>query len=112
MLPLGTFRMRPVIATPMNDPKGLLFPHLEAITPHLKELFEVAYVSIPTATRSAQPHYCQQIDADSFFRVYNLPQDATTIAENFLPLYAFAVSSCPPDQIVHLCFIDRMAYAL
>jgi hypothetical protein len=63
--------MRPIIVMPMNDPKGLLFPQLNAITPQLKELFEAAFVSITSATRSTHTRYCDWLVADKFFHVYD-----------------------------------------
>lgn len=38
--------MRPVAAIPMNDPNGMMFPHLQTITPTLKKIFGVVYVSL------------------------------------------------------------------
>jgi hypothetical protein len=96
----------------MADPKGLLFPQLEAITPQLKELFEAAYVSITPATRSTQGRYCEWLLADDFFHVYEHTKNVASVGEDFLPLYGYAADSCPSSQILHLCFIDRIAYAL
>jgi hypothetical protein len=104
--------MRPVIVMPFYDPNGLVFPHLKAITPQLKELFEAAFVSIRPSMRRAQAQYCEWLMTDTFFHVYEHPQEVTTAGEDFLPLYAHAAASCPPAQVLHLCFADRVVYAL
>jgi hypothetical protein len=35
-----------------------------------------------------------------------------SVGEDFLTLYANAAKACEPKQILHLCFIDRLAFAL
>jgi hypothetical protein len=104
--------MRPNIVMPMNDPKGLLFPLLEIITPQLKELFEYAFVSIPLATHNAQARYVEWLKGDPFFRPFVHTQDVTSVGDDFLTLYGYAAASSAPAQTLHLCFIDRVAYAL
>jgi len=98
--------------TAINDPKGILFPHLETITPRLKELFDAAFLSIRPATRRQQSRYYEWLLSDNFFHLYELETDITMVGDDFLPLYTYAAASVPPSQIVHLCFIDRVAYAL
>jgi hypothetical protein len=104
--------MRPNIVMPMADPKGILFPHLETVTDQLKALFEAAYVSITPATQHAQGRDCEWLQSDSFFRVYEHPKQTTTIGDDFLPLYGYAAASSAPTQMLHLCYVDRVAYAL
>ncbi len=41
----------PAIVMPLMDPTGVMFPHLRAITPLLKSLFESAYVGVRPALR-------------------------------------------------------------
>lgn len=103
--------MRPIIVMPMNDPKGLLFPQLQRITAQLKELFEAAFVSVPLATQQMHARYVEQMAADSFFRPLLHGEDLTA-GDDFRRLYLHAAASAAPSQILHLCFIDRVAYAL
>jgi hypothetical protein len=103
--------MRPVAVIPMNDAGGVMFPHLETITPLLKRLFERLFLSVPFPTQQALPHYMDWLKADDFFHVI-YHQNDLAIGDDFLTLYAQAALVCDPDQLLHLCFIDRLAYAL
>jgi hypothetical protein len=95
----------------MNDPDGIMFPHLEAITPLLKHTFSQVFVSVPLVTQRRLPEYMLWLQSDDFFHVINHESDVT-VDKDFLTLYANAASSCDPAQILHLCFIDRVAFAL
>ncbi len=102
--------MRPALAFPFNDPDGTMFHHLQAILPDLREHFEVAYVCPPVSTQKWVEHM-RQLRQDHFFTIY--PADRQMqIGEHFAYLYRCAAESAPPDQIIHLCFLDRLAFAL
>lgn len=103
--------MTAAIVMPMHDPTGLLFPQLTAITPQLKTLFERAVISITAATRAQQPQWVTHYAADGFFHLYELPT-AQPIGDEFVQLYTHATALCTPDTLLHLCFVDRVAYAL
>lgn len=102
--------MKPALAFPYNDPDGRMFPHLLAILPDLKAHFERAYISPPPATLQ----WLKQKDSvlsDDFFTV--LPLDGEKrIGERFAHLYQQAGEAAPPDQPIHLCFLDRISFAL
>jgi len=100
-----------VIVMPMHDPDGLMFPHLDVITPRLKAIFAHAVVSVNPVTRVRQAESVRRLVADHFFDVIDLPPNRL-IGEEFLALYQHAAATCPPDAILHLCFIDRVAFAL
>jgi len=95
----------------MNDATGVLFPHLEAITPLLKQCFAQTFVSVPLPTQRALPDYMIWLEADDFFEVI-LHENEVTIGDDFLILYAHAAAVSDPGQLLPLCFIDRVAYAL
>jgi hypothetical protein len=102
--------MKPALAFPYNDPDGTMFPHLWAILPDLKEHFERAYLCPPLSTLRQSEHM-QQLYADDFFRI--LPPDRELqIGERFHYLYQQAAESAHPAQIIHLCFLDRIAFAI
>lgn len=103
--------MRPVIVMPMHDPNGLLFPQLKTITPALKELFERAFISVNSAANQTQCESLEQLKTDKFFEIL-VHQDNVTAGDDFLALYEYAAHSCSAQQLLHLCFIDRVAYAL
>jgi hypothetical protein len=103
--------MQPVIVMPMHDPSGLVFPHLKAITPQLKNIFAQAFVSVTTITREKQSEHVAWLETDDFFQILYHQTDVP-IGEDFLALYTVAATSCQSHQILHLCFIDRVAFAL
>jgi hypothetical protein len=102
--------MSPVLAFPFNDPNGTMFDHLQVILPHLKEHFECAYICPPLAMQKNVEHM-QYLRADDFFTIF--PADRTMqIGEHFAYLYRRAAEAAHPEQIVHLCYLDRLAFAL
>lgn len=102
--------MKPAIAFPYADPDGTLFPHLQAILPDLKEHFERAYICPPLSMY--RPFECiRQLAADDFFTIFPVDREMQ-IGEHFHYLYQRAADAAPPDQIIHLCYLDRVAFAL
>lgn len=99
-----------MLAFPFNDPNGTMFHHLQVILPHLKEHFERAYICPPLSTQKHVDHM-QRLQADDFFTIF--PADRTMqVGEHFAYLYQRAAEAAPPEQIVHLCYLDRLAFAL
>jgi hypothetical protein len=103
--------MLPTIVFPFHDTDGLMFSHLETITPQLKEIFAQAFVSISLLTQQVQMERINQLEADEFFRL-NFNEPNTMIGDHFLAVYRNAVTHCSPEQVLHLCTIDRVAFAL
>jgi hypothetical protein len=103
--------MQPIIVMPMHDPTGLMFPQLEAITPQLKHIFGQAFVSVTRITHERWPEYVNRLGQDDFFSTLIHPTDVP-VGADFLALYARAAAACPPDAVLHLCFIDRVAFSL
>jgi hypothetical protein len=102
--------MRPALVFPFNDPDGTMFHHLQAILPDLKGHFERAYMCPPLTTQR-QAGRMRHLQADDFFTIF--PMDAELpIGEHFAHLYRSAADAAPPDQPLHLCFLDRLAFAL
>lgn len=102
--------MKPALAFPFNDPDGTMFHHLQAILPDLKKNFERAYISPPLPTLQHVDHI-QQLQADDFFTIFYVERDMR-IGELFAFLYQRAAEAAHPDQIIHLCYLDRLAFAL
>ena len=102
--------MKPALAFPYNDPDGTMLPHMRNILTDLKDHFDHAYVCSPPASLEL----LQQNDlilTDDFFTVY--PVDAhKLIGERFHYLYQRAADEAPPEQPLHLCYPDRVAFAL
>ena len=87
-----------------------MFPHLLAILPDLKAHFERAYISPPLSTQQ-HAGTIRQLLADDFFTVLLVDREMQ-IGEDFTYLYQCAADAVPPDQIIHLCYLDRVAFAL
>jgi hypothetical protein len=103
--------MKPAIVMPMSDPHGNMFRHLKRILPDLKTLFDTAVLSIPFETERQQKTNCTWLRSNEFFDVLSLGEN-TPVGTQFLTLYQFAIQVCSPDQVLHLCYPDRVAYAL
>ena len=102
--------MKPAIAFPFNDPDGKMFHHLQIILPDLREHFEHAYIAPPLSTLEHVEHI-QHLRAYDFFTIFPVEREMQ-IGEHFAYLYQRAAQSAHPEQIIHLCYVDRMAFAL
>lgn len=103
--------MRPATILPFHDPTGLLYEHLQAALPSLKAIFAQAFVSMSPATVAKQPAIVDALASDSFFNL-NFNEPNSLPGEHYLAGYQNAVNHCPPQQSLHLCDIDKVAYAL
>jgi hypothetical protein len=102
--------MRPALAFPYNDPHGTMLPHLLAILPDLKNHFERAYLAPPPSTLQwLKP--TGQILTDSFFTVFPAEEEKQ-LGESFSYLYRRAAETADPEQPLHLCYLDRISFAL
>jgi hypothetical protein len=102
--------MKPVLAFPYNDPDGTMLPHLQNILPDLKEHFDHAYIAPPLSTLE----WLKQknlIITDSFFTTFHV-DEVIPIGAHFAHLYQCAAETANPDQVIHLCYLDRIAFAL
>jgi hypothetical protein len=103
--------MKPAIVFPFHDPDGVMYPHLKSITPILKQTFSEAFLSITPITKASSPENVEQLKRDNFFKLFFLEKDLT-VGKHFLSLYEFATRSCSSQKVLHLCFIDRVVFAL
>ncbi len=103
--------MRPAIVMPMHDPAGILFPHLKHATPFLKQAFARGLLSVTAVTLARQPDWAAWLDGEPFFDVLN-GGDAARPGDQFAELYRHAAAVSPPEQALHLGFVDRVVYAL
>jgi hypothetical protein len=102
--------MKPALAFPFNDHDGRMFSHLQAILPDLKKHFERAYVCPPLPTRQHTDHM-RWLRADDFFTIFHV-EGEMQIGELFAYLYQRAGETAHPDKTIHLCYLDRLAFAL
>src|SRR5215208_1071897 len=101
--------MRPALAFPFNDPDGTMFRHLLTILPDLKKHFEHAYIAPPLSTLQHVDHL-QQLQSDHFFTAFPIDREMQ-IGEIFAYLYQCVGQAADPEQIIHLCYLDRLAFA-
>ena len=103
--------MKPALAIPFVDPDGSIFPHLQAILPDLKWHFDRAFLTIPKNTQEGQPENIRLLEQDDFFRLFPIHSEIR-IGDHFAYLYQKAALAAHPEQVLHLCFLDRLSYAL
>jgi hypothetical protein len=111
MLLSDPIKMKPVLAIPFVDPDGLMFPHLQAILPDLKQHFDRAFLTTPKITQDGQPENIRLMERDDFIELFPINSEEP-VGDHFAFLYRQTASVAYPEQIVHLCFIDRLAFAL
>jgi hypothetical protein len=102
--------VEPSIAFPYHDPDLQMFPYLQAYMPDLKTLFSRAYISLPLDTQR-QPHLMDWLAEEDFLTIF-LADRQMQIGEHFAFLYLNAARAADPDEIIHLAYIDRLAFAL
>lgn len=100
--------MKPIAVIPFNDPNGVVLPHLKTAVPALKSTFAKVFGSVTAETPKELVH---PFKSDPFFGL-TFHDKPLPVGDDFLGLYAKAAESCQPDQILHLCFPDRVAFAL
>ncbi len=87
-----------------------MLPHIQTILPDLKNHFDHAYVSTPPASFELLQQN-NLILADSFFTVFPVAENKL-VGEHFAHLYQRAAETAHPDQSLHLCYPDRVTFAL
>jgi hypothetical protein len=94
--------MEHTLVMPMHDPNGVIFPHLERITPALKAVFSGAVISVAPGEPASSL-------ADPFYRTVTVAA-GLPVGAQFRALYQYAAETCPPAAVLHLCFADRLAF--
>jgi hypothetical protein len=102
--------MTPSIAFPYHDPGLQMFPYLQASLPDLKALFSRAYICLPLNTQK-HPRLIEWLAGDDFFTIFPVDREMQ-IGERFAYLYLNAARMADPEEIIHLAYIDRLAFAL
>ena len=102
--------MLPSVVFPLHDPEGLIFPHLEIILPLLKQAFAQAVVGITPSTRQQCAEQTRALEQDNFYRLLPAPQ--APVGVQFSHLYTQAARLSSPEQVLHLGFVDRLAFIL
>ena len=96
---------------PFHDPNNIETKFLKQILPLLKNNFDNAFVSVTPKTVIVNPESVAFLQQDNFF-IVNINSEGSLIGDHFLAGYKNAVGHSKPDQILHLCNLDRIAFAL
>jgi hypothetical protein len=99
------------VVFPLHDPTGLLFPYLKKITPQLKLMFTQAFLSISPGTLTRQAKFLHDLEVDPFF-VLNMNPPGSLAGDHYLAGYRNAVEHTIPDDVIHLCDLDKVAFLL
>jgi hypothetical protein len=102
--------MQPALVLPIHDPQGAYLPHLQVILPDLQAHFEHAYLSL-TASTQAHAAAVERLRLDPFFTILPFASDEP-VGGHFSFLYRQAAQAAPARQVLHLCFLDRLSFAL
>ena len=103
--------MRPAIVLPFHDPDGSASIYLQRILTDLAPLFDCAYLGISPTTERTQPRLIEQLRANGFVRL-SFRSATADIGDQFLSTFQHAATTSAPNQILHLCFPDRVAFTL
>ncbi|MGD2078668.1 MAG: hypothetical protein PVH18_09815 [Chloroflexota bacterium] len=101
----------PVAVMPVHDQEAILLPKLKAVGSELQGLFSTVLVGLTASTAMKQPEAVQQLRTDSVFRVL-VHGKTMPVGAEFRALYTLASATYQPDQLLHLCFPDRLVMAL
>ena len=103
--------MASVVVLPIHDPAGELLPHLPKIMPRMEGVFAGAFLGITAVTAETQPGWVDWLQTHEFCRcIFHRP--GLAVGDQFRELYASAAAAYSPDTLLHLCFVDRLAFIL
>ncbi len=103
--------MASVVVLPIHDPAGELLPRLPRVMPHVEGIFAGAFLGITAATVESQPEWVEWLKTRTFFRCM-IHRPGLAVGDQFRELYVSAAAAYPPDTLLHLCFVDRLAFIL
>jgi len=101
----------PAIVLPFHDPQGIMAPYLWRLEAWLKQRFTRAFIGLTHPTCEMQPEAVKRLQSDPFYCLtYNPP--GSLPGEHYRAVYHSAAERSPADQRLHLCDLDRPAFAL
>lgn len=99
------------LAFPLHDPKNIVSPFLQKITPLLKVNFSKVFISLTPPTIELNSAIIDWLKADNFF-ILNFNSPDTNVGDHFFSLFTNTVANSSPNEIIHLCTVDRLAFAI
>ncbi len=103
--------MGPSFVFPLHDATGARLARYERIWPVLATVADRAYVGVTSVTQARSPDAIGKLARNSFVEVVPI-SDQALIGDQFCGLYRAAVNHAEGDSVMHLCFSDRLAFAL
>jgi hypothetical protein len=101
----------PAMVLPYHDPDAILFPHLQSIRDVLDRYYSRAFISVSPRTELNQPGILNLLQSDPFF-VVNVNAAESIVGHHYLAGMRSALANSEPDQVLHICDIDRVAFAM
>lgn len=106
-----TVRQLPSLVFPFHDPNNIELKFLKQAFGEMKANFKTAFVSITPKTVDANPEAVEFLNKESFF-VTNLNPPDSFAGDHFVNAFKNALEHSKPEEILHLCTSDRLAFAL
>jgi hypothetical protein len=103
--------MNPIAVMPLHDPEANVLPNLMAAGTDLASLFSTVLLGLTARTSISQPEYVERLREAPVFQVQVHGQSMPVGAE-LRALFTLAAASFAPEQPLHLCFPDRVVFAL
>ncbi len=103
--------MKPAFVFPFHDPDGLLWDRLPDGLLDLESKVDRAFVGVTKVTASGTPDLVAWLEGQRWIEVVHVP-DRLPVGAQFRYLYTYAAETTDPRQRFHLCFPDRLLFAL
>lgn len=101
----------PSLVFPVHDPDNQQFELLKSALPLLKQNFDRAFVSPTPKTEKQNPKLVSFLKKDKFFILNSNPQDSPA-CDHFINAFHNAVKLSNEKEVLHLCALDRLLFAL
>ncbi len=103
--------MKADFVLPIHDTTGMMLASFERVLPLLESIASHIHVGITVATRAHCPDAVAQLEGRASIVVIPV-LDAAPVGDQFLSLYRTAAETSDADRLLHLCFVDRLIFAL
>lgn len=103
--------MLPIAAFPLHDPDGSALARLRCMEPDLQRISARVVISPTHLTRERQAEALALLARNPLYHLVDNPADVG-FGDQCLSAYRAAIELSAPEQTLHLCFEDRLSYAL
>lgn len=99
------------IVFPLHDPKNIETPFIKQLLPTLKTKFRKVFVSVTYKTEIENPSAVEFLKCDNLFSI-NFNENLSLPGDHHRTGFENAVKNSEPGEILHLCYPDRLVYAI